>query len=115
VIAEAMAIGVPVVSTSVSGIPELVRDGETGRLVPPRDPAALATAIEATLADRAQARRLATAGRARLEGEFDLWKTTRRLHALFGCAECEEAPPKGGSRFRAEGLAAQPSLAEVAP
>lgn len=115
VIAEAMAIGVPVVSTSVSGIPELVRDGETGRLVPPRDPAALATAIEATLADRAQARRLAAAGRARLEGEFDLWKTTRRLHALFGCAECEGAPPKGGSRFRAEGLAAQPSLAEVAP
>ncbi len=114
-ILEAMAIGVPVVSTSVSGIPELVRDGETGRLVPPRDPAALATAIEATPADRAQARRLAAAGRARLEGEFDLWKTTRRLHALFGCAECEGAPPKGGSRFRAEGLAAQPSLAEVAP
>ncbi|CAG4915686.1 unnamed protein product [Acidocella sp. C78] len=114
VIAEAMAIGVPVVSTRVSGIPELVRDGETGRLVPPRDPAALAAAIEDILADPATARRLAEAGRARLEGEFDLWTTTRRLHALLGCAGCvPQAREGGGTRFRADSPTAPSSLAKA--
>lgn len=115
VIAEAMAIGVPIVSTSVSGIPELVRDGETGRLVPPRDPDSLARAMEAVLADPETARGLARAGRERLEGEFDLWTTTRRLHALFGCVECgepAEAARAGGSGFRAD-VPDAPVLAET--
>ena len=47
---EAMAAGVPVVGSRVGGIPEMVLDGETGRLVPPRDPAALADALETLLA-----------------------------------------------------------------
>ncbi|WP_298284974.1 glycosyltransferase, partial [Acidocella sp.] len=113
VIAEAMATGVPVVSTRVSGIPELVRDGETGRLVPPRDPLALADAIEQTLTDRAGALRLADAGRARLEGEFDLWKTTRRLHALLGCAACDPAAPEASGRFQADEPGMEAPLAVV--
>ena len=92
VIAEAMAIGVPVVSTDVSGIPELVRTEQTGLLAPPRDPAALAAAIAGLLCDRPKAERLAAAGRALLERNFDLWTTTRRLHALIGCDGCAPEP-----------------------
>jgi glycosyltransferase involved in cell wall biosynthesis len=48
VIAQALAVGTPVVGTTVGGIPELIRDGETGRLVPPGDSQALAHAIVAS-------------------------------------------------------------------
>ncbi|GLR67786.1 colanic acid biosynthesis glycosyltransferase WcaL [Acidocella aquatica] len=94
VIAEAMAIGLPVVSTDVSGIPELVRNLETGLLVPPRDPAALAQAMEQLLRDRPLALRLAAQGRALLERDFDLWTTTRRLHGLIACLDCAPTPRK---------------------
>ncbi len=98
VIAEAMAIGLPVVSTDVSGIPELVRNLETGLLVPPRNPAALAQAMEQLLRERPLALRLAAQGRALLERDFDLWTTTRRLHGLIACLDC--AP--GGARNTAK-------------
>jgi glycosyltransferase involved in cell wall biosynthesis len=60
---EAMAVGVPVVATPVGGVPEIVRDGETGKLVPVGDPAALATAIADLLADGPGRARLAQAAR----------------------------------------------------
>lgn len=60
---EALASGVPVVATAVEGIPEVVRDGETGLLVPPADPGALAAAIATLLVD--EPRRSAMAARAR--------------------------------------------------
>ncbi len=59
---ESLAAGVPVVATDVGGNRELVLDGETGLLVPPEDPAALATAIRRLLDDRALATRLAANG-----------------------------------------------------
>jgi glycosyltransferase involved in cell wall biosynthesis len=60
---DAMAVGLPVVATRVGGIPEIVEDGETGLLVPPRDPEALAGAILAMARD--PARRQSMGGRAR--------------------------------------------------
>ncbi|MFW5642163.1 MAG: glycosyltransferase [Roseicyclus sp.] len=71
VIMEAMASGLPVVASAVDGIPELVRDGETGTLVPPGDAEALAGAILALLADPAAARRLGEAGRRRVLARHD--------------------------------------------
>jgi glycosyltransferase involved in cell wall biosynthesis len=79
VIKEATAVGTPVVASWVVGIPELVVDGETGLLVPPNDPEALAGAISRMLDDPAFAARLATAGRARAERMFDLHQNSRRL------------------------------------
>jgi glycosyltransferase involved in cell wall biosynthesis len=83
VLVEAMRMGVPVISTSISGIPELVRDGETGLLVPPRDAAALAKAIERLLDDADLRRRLIANAAARVTTEFDLDRNAERLHALL--------------------------------
>lgn len=89
VLVEAMAAGVPVVSTTVSGIPELVEDGETGLLVPPGDFAALAAAIERVLRDPALRRKFAERARRKIEDEFECWETAKALRALFPVAEFE--------------------------
>jgi colanic acid/amylovoran biosynthesis glycosyltransferase len=80
---EALASGVPVVSTRVSGIPELVRDGETGLLADPEDVEGLRRAIERTLADPGAAEARAVAGRRLVEREFDIDASGRRLVELF--------------------------------
>ena len=67
VLLEAMALGTPVVATPVTGIPELVRHGETGLLVPERDPRALADALATLLDDQALGAGLALQGRAVVE------------------------------------------------
>jgi glycosyltransferase involved in cell wall biosynthesis len=71
---EAMAHGRPVVATRVGGLLDLVVDGETGIVVPPRDPAALRSALERLLADPDLRRRLGTAGRDRARMYFS-WET----------------------------------------
>ena len=76
---EAMASGLPVVASAVGGIPELVRDEGTGVLVPPRDPGALAAALEALIAQPALRARLGEAGRRRIEHDFSLAEF-RRAH-----------------------------------
>ena len=83
VLIEAMAMGVPVVATPVTGIPELVEDGVTGLLVPERDPSALARAIERLLGNEYLARRLAAAARRRIEESFDLQQNVAQLRRLF--------------------------------
>jgi colanic acid/amylovoran biosynthesis glycosyltransferase len=80
---EAMALRVPVVSTRVSGIPELVRDGETGLLVEPRDTVGLSDAIERLITHPDEAARLAENGFRLVCEEFDLHKNARRLEELF--------------------------------
>jgi len=83
VLAEAMALGTPCVSTNVTGIPELVRDGETGLTVPQHDAAALAGAIERLLVDRALRVEIANRARRLIEAEFDIDRNTARLRAIF--------------------------------
>lgn len=83
VLLEAMLSEVPVISTRVSGIPELVRHGETGLLVEPDDPAALADAMERLLRDRDLAAHLSSGGKDLVLREFDIRKSAERLLELF--------------------------------
>jgi colanic acid/amylovoran biosynthesis glycosyltransferase len=83
VLLEAMALGTPCVSTDVTGIPEVVRDGETGLLVPQRDVARLARAIDGLLAEPALGVALAERARRLMEDEFDIHRNTVQLRALF--------------------------------
>ncbi len=67
---EAMAMRKPVVATTTGGLPEIVRDGETGTLVPPGDAGQLARAVVSLLQDPARSRRLGEAGHARVTAQF---------------------------------------------
>ncbi|HSL34693.1 MAG TPA: glycosyltransferase family 4 protein [Candidatus Limnocylindrales bacterium] len=87
VLIEAMAAGVPVVASHLSGIPELVEDGVTGLTVTPGDSTALADAIGRLAADPVLRSRLAEAGRARVTAEFDLDTNARRLIELFAASQ----------------------------
>jgi colanic acid/amylovoran biosynthesis glycosyltransferase len=80
---EAMALGVPVVTTAVSGLPEAVIDGETGLVVPQHDPEALAAAIERLLTDGELASRLAGRARRHVEERFALERSAAQLRSLF--------------------------------
>ncbi len=79
-ILEAMACGRAVVATAVGGTPEQIVDAQNGRLVPPRDPASLAVALDGLLADPALRRRLGQAARQTVEQKFSLG----RLHEEMG-------------------------------
>jgi glycosyltransferase involved in cell wall biosynthesis len=80
---EAMAASLPVVASRVGGIPEIVRDGETGCLVEPGDAAALAGECLRLLRDPDLATRLGEAGRARLEENFDIERLVEETAALY--------------------------------
>jgi colanic acid/amylovoran biosynthesis glycosyltransferase len=79
VIKEAAALGLPVIGTSVAGIPELLDQGRCGVLVPPRDVTALGEAMERLLKDEALRHRYAADARAYAEKKFDLWANGRSL------------------------------------
>jgi len=79
VLMQAMATGLPVVASRLCGIPELVRDGQNGRLVPPGDATALADALGELATDAALRERLGRAGRATVLQEFDVEANAARL------------------------------------
>lgn len=83
VILEAMAAGKPVVASRVGGVPELVVDGETGFLVPPRDPEALARGVLTLLGDPARAEAMGQAGRERVIRCFSLDRMVRETQQLY--------------------------------
>jgi glycosyltransferase involved in cell wall biosynthesis len=95
---EAMAHGLPCVGADVCAIPEIVRDGRTGLLVPPGDPGALADAVEVLLGDPGRAGAMGRAGRAAVEAHFTWEATAARIVAALA-----ERPP------RAAGAAGAPA------
>jgi len=80
---EAMASSLPVVSSAVGGIPDLVQDGVTGKLVPPSNPQALADALAAYVRDRALARAHGAAGRAHVERRYSMRAMLDTYLALY--------------------------------
>ncbi len=81
---EAMATGTPVVATRVGGLPSLIEDGRTGRLVPERDAAALAAALGSLLSGPASERaRLGAAGRAHIVAAFGWARVAERFEAAY--------------------------------
>jgi len=84
VIMEAMATALPVVSTRIGGIPEMVVESETGSLVEPDDVVALAGAIEEVINDRSLGQKLGQAGYQRAEKLFSIEKNVRELGKLLG-------------------------------
>jgi L-malate glycosyltransferase len=94
---EAMALGKPVIASAAGGNPELVVDGESGILVPPRDPAAMAAAIRRLLTDPALAARLASGGRQRVEAGFSSEVRLDRIEALYARLLRKETGPGGPS------------------
>lgn len=81
---EAMAAGVPVVTSSISGIPELVEDGVSGLFAKQRSASSIASAIASLLEDSALRQRLAEAGTRRVRTEFELVANVGRLGQLLG-------------------------------
>lgn len=94
---EAMACGLPAISSDLVGIPDLIQDGETGMLLPPGDAGALASALERMMDEPALAKRLAEAGRRRILEVFDIRTSLEPLLDLFrarvaGAARGPERP-----------------------
>ncbi len=83
VIVEAMAMGLPIVSTRISGIPECVADGVTGLLVAEKDPLALAVAMALLLGEPEWAQQLGRAGRKKVERDFDGRRNVEQIAAAL--------------------------------
>jgi glycosyltransferase involved in cell wall biosynthesis len=90
---EAMSFGLPCIGTTVEAVPEIVADGETGLLVPPRDTAALARAMVRLLDDPAAGRAMGEAGRARVAARFSWERAVGRMVEVMGRARPTTSPP----------------------
>ena len=83
VLLEAMVLGKPVIATKVGGIVDVVRDGETGILIPPRDSGALAKAIITILKDERLARRMGEAGKRRIDERFTAQTMVEKISQVY--------------------------------
>jgi glycosyltransferase involved in cell wall biosynthesis len=105
VLMEALSQGLPVVSSALPGIGELVEDGDQGLLVPPGDPAALAAALERLIRDPERRHRLGLAGQDRVRRDFDMTQGIDWLSRRFGLApslagETAAAPARAAAGAR---------------
>ncbi len=80
---QALAIGMPVVASDVGGIPDIIQNGITGRLVPPKDAVALAQAIRETLDQREQTQAMTKAGLELIRREHSLERMLNRIEAIY--------------------------------
>jgi glycosyltransferase involved in cell wall biosynthesis len=83
VLVEASSQRLPCISTNISGVPELIRDGENGVLVPTENVGTLAAAIERLIRDPALRKQLGAAAEERVRSAFDYHASVRQLTALF--------------------------------
>ena len=112
VIMEALSHCMPVVATDVCGISEVIRDGETGFLVPQRDPRALALALRRILEDKEQARRMAEAGQALVQRMFDGNVNIRALRDLYVSQLLRRRAEQPGETVAPTTLGAMPTAEE---
>ena len=94
---EGMARGLALVSTQVGGIPDLIEDGVSGRLVPPGDTPALTAALDEVLNDPDARQRLGQAAYARAQARYDIRRTADRLHDLYRQLSGPPALTPGGT------------------
>lgn len=94
VAAEALAAGVPVVASDIGALPEIVRDGQEGLLVPPRDAGALAEALVRLATDAALRRRMGEAGAARVRSEFSSARMVARYEQLLAAVALGATPSR---------------------
>lgn len=104
---ESMAAAVPVVATRIGGTPEMIEDGVTGLLVPPRDSAALASAIRRVLEDHELAARLGQAARRQVAEDFSLEHMVRETERLYSILLAQTR------RGRARGFLPDPGLVRI--
>jgi glycosyltransferase involved in cell wall biosynthesis len=113
VLIEAAACGLPIVSTPVSGIPELIEDGQSGLLVPPQHPAALADAIHVMLQSADLRERVRANARARVESAFDVHRNAlvigEELRAVMN------PPAERHARESSGGTQVAPAAVPIAP
>jgi glycosyltransferase involved in cell wall biosynthesis len=98
VLLEAMAMGIPVIGSNVGGIPDLVRHGSEGLLVPPGDPSVLASAIRSLIHQPRRAKQMGRAGVRRVTETFSAQKMVREIEQVYLNALTE----KGFSHSRAD-------------
>jgi len=96
VLMQALALGIPVVSTTVGSIPDVVIDGETGYVVPPRDGRALGDRIAHLLGDAGLRSRLGANGRALVEESYSIDKMLDRMEAVYRSLAGGSASERGG-------------------
>jgi glycosyltransferase involved in cell wall biosynthesis len=89
---EALLSGVPVVTTNVGGLPDIVQEGVSGKLVPPRNPRAIATAIVDSLQHRQEALHMTSKGHEMARHLFDVERTTREVAQIYGKLATEVPP-----------------------
>lgn len=106
VLMEAMMIGIPCIATAVGGVPELIRDGVSGRLIPAGDTSAIVTAIEELASDRARAASMAAQARQDVSARYAIERNVAELSTLFS-TQCRRGSARRIEDTGSRGLSEQ--------